>query len=246
MSGASNGVDYSAADSSNRAVADNDQNKSAADESRTEPAGSEGEAAEASRDDAFDAVAAAAEFEEALRDAENAPATAASAEEYARMLESEIESMSSLLAQKEIVAQRAVERADSAVDEIEESKQRLEQEMAREVERRSRDLLRAFLDVLDDLDRAIASAREMDHNPDVLAGVELVRKGFLAKLSGFGVEHLAAQGETFDPNVHEAVSTTAVESSDQDGKVAAVVREGYKVGEDVLRPAMVVVGKHEK
>lgn len=227
-------------------MGDNQPDKSDADGKKAEPATSKDTAAEPPEEDAFDAVAAAAEFEAALGDSDDAPATAASAEEYARVLESEIESMSSLLAQKEIIAKRAVERADQAVEEIEESKQRLEQEMTREVERRSRDILRAFLDILDDLDRAIESAREMDHNPDVLAGVELVRKGFLAKLSTFGVEHLEAQGQPFDPNLHEAVSTTAVGSRDQDGRVAAVAREGYKVGEEVLRPAMVVVGKHGK
>jgi len=227
-------------------VGDNDQNKPTdAPNTRESNAEAPG-AAPAPSGDGFDAVAAAAEFEQALADAGDEPGLAASAEEYARMLESDIESMTSMLAQKEIVTQRAVERADRAVEEIEQSKQRLEQEMAREVDRRVRDVLRSFLEVLDDLDRAIQSARDMDHNPEVVAGVELVHKSFLAKLGGFGVAHLPALGQPFDPNVHEAVSTAAVANREQDGCVAGVLREGYTIGDEVLRPAMVVVGKYSK
>jgi len=229
-------VDSGELGSSNRSVAENSKNDAAPPGADTATPAS-GEAPEE-----FDAVAAAAEFEAALHSTDGG-SQLASTEEYARMLESEVESISSMLAQKEVVAQRAMARADQAVEEIEESKQRLQLEMSRELERRVREVLRVFLEVLDDLDRAIDSARAMDHNPDVVAGVELVRKSFLGRLGGFGVEHLPAQGQAFDPEVHEAVSTRVVQAPEEDGRVVAVVREGYSIAGETLRPAMVVVGK---
>ena len=57
-----------------------------------------------------------------------------------------------------------------------------------------------------------------------------------------GVEEIPADGQTFDPNVHEAVMF----GEGEDGKVMNVVQKGYKLGGRVLRPAMVVVGKTEK
>ena len=51
-------------------------------------------------------------------------------------------------------------------------------------------------------------------------------------------------GQKFDAARHEAVTTTPVAQADQDGVVISVIREGYAVGDELLRPASVVVGKH--
>ena len=73
-------------------------------------------------------------------------------------------------------------------------------------------------------------------------GVELVRDQFLSKLEGFGVNRLEALGQPFDAAVHEAISTAPVTDPEQEGTVVAVVKEGYVVGDELLRPASVVVG----
>jgi molecular chaperone GrpE len=57
------------------------------------------------------------------------------------------------------------------------------------------------------------------------------------------VERLAALGAPFDADRHEAVTTTPVDRADQDGIVMAVIKDGYVIGEEVLRPASVVVGR---
>ena len=71
-----------------------------------------------------------------------------------------------------------------------------------------------------------------------------MRDQFLGKMEGFGVTRLKALGLPFDPQLHEAVSMAPVQDASQAGTVVAVVKEGYAIGEELLRPATVVVGTH--
>ena len=136
-----------------------------------------------------------------------------------------------------------------ALDEFEQTKTRLRRDVAKEVERGKRAVLVELLDVLDNLDRAIAAghggAGASEAAPTLTRGVELVRDQFLAKLSGFGVTRVAALGQPFDATRHEAVTTTPVQDRAQDATIVSVVKEGYAIGDDILRPASVVVGRHE-
>jgi molecular chaperone GrpE len=137
-----------------------------------------------------------------------------------------------------------------AVDEFEQARLRIRREVGRDVERARRAVLADLLDVVDNLDRAIAASRDTEDAPgagalDSLArGVELVRNQFLGKLTGFGVTLVPALGEPFDAARHEAVTTTPVDDPAQDGVVVAVIREGYAIADDILRPASVVVGRY--
>ncbi len=131
-----------------------------------------------------------------------------------------------------------------ATEEFEQVRVRLRRDVAREVERGRRAVLTEFLDVLDNLDRAIAAARSAAgaDSPTLLRGVELVREQFLGKLGAFGVVCVPALGLPFDPQRHEAVSMAPVTDPGQEGQVIAVMKEGYALGEELLRPASVVVG----
>ena len=194
-------------------------------------------------DPEFDAVAAASELDEALGEAAAVPRTGDQADRYVALLEAEIEQLHAVLQQKDRLLEQASARADRAHDEIEAASRRLAAESDRELEQRTRTLLRGFLDVLDDLDRAIGATRKLEHNPEVLAGIELVRRQLLAHLGQLGVAHVPALGEPFDAHRHEAMALVPVTEANQDGRVVAVLREGYSVGEDTLRPAGVAVGK---
>lgn len=134
-----------------------------------------------------------------------------------------------------------------ALGEFEQAKVRIRRDVAREVERGKRAVLVELLDVLDNLDRALAAARPAPGTADapetLTRGVELVRDQFLAKLAGFGVTRVDTLGQGFDATRHEAVTTTPVDDPAQDGAVVAVMKEGYAIGDDILRPAAVVVGK---
>jgi molecular chaperone GrpE len=133
-----------------------------------------------------------------------------------------------------------------ALDEFEQVKARIRRDTAREVERARRSVVAEFLEVLDNLDRAIAAAAATPtSDPALVAGVRLVRDQFLGKLQGFGVTRLDVIGQRFDAARHEAISTAPVSDPAQDGTIVAVVKEGYAIGDELLRPASVVVGTSE-
>ncbi len=135
----------------------------------------------------------------------------------------------------------------SSLEEFEQVKVRLRRDVAREVERGRRVVLAELLEVLDNLERAVSAAADgaPEASGQLGRGVALVRDQFLAKLEGFDVKRVPAIGLPFDAQHHEAVTTTPVRA-EQDGLVVAVVKEGYAIGDDILRPAGVVVGKHDE
>jgi len=120
-------------------------------------------------------------------------------------------------------------------------KRRVEQERDELARLANAALIINFLPLVDDLERALANVDARLAGLTWLDGVRLIHRKFQALLEMSGVSEIAADGETFDPNVHEAVMFGAGE----DGKVIGVVQKGYKLGGRVLRPAMVVVGKGE-
>jgi molecular chaperone GrpE len=185
----------------------------------------------------FDAIAAAKELDDML--ASSSPKD----DSYTASLEAGVEELTALIAKKDAELAKANERADQAHAEIDAAGKRLAAASAKELEQRTRKLLESFLPVIDDLDRAIAAARPLPDSADVVQGLGLVRRGVLTRLGQFGVTHAPALGEPFDPLRHEAMATVPVADPAQDGRVIDVMREGYLIGEDTLRPAGVAVGK---
>jgi molecular chaperone GrpE len=188
----------------------------------------------------FDAVAAAKELDDLLGESGT---NGAGSDSYIDGLEAEIEELNALVAKQEALLVRANERADHAHAEIEAAGKRLAAASAKELEQRTRKLLESFLPVVDDLDRGIAAARTHAESADVVTGLELVRRSLLTRLGQFGVTHAPALGAAFDPQRHEAIALVPVTDPAQDGRVIDVMREGYLIGEDTLRPAGVAVGK---
>jgi molecular chaperone GrpE len=101
-------------------------------------------------------------------------------------------------------------------------------------------LARDILPAIDDLERALQHIGESAAS--VSSGVELVLKGLLAALQRNGVERIDAAGKPFDPAEHEAVTMVA-SSEVPSGTVMEVFRQGYKIRDRLLRPAMVSVSK---
>ena len=99
-----------------------------------------------------------------------------------------------------------------------------------------------FLPVLDNLDRALTAANAEDATT-IVRGVEMVQRQFVNALESLGVSMIKAQGETFDPALHDAAGTEDVEDAELDGKVITERLKGYRTKDRVLRPAQVTVGK---
>lgn len=103
-------------------------------------------------------------------------------------------------------------------------------------------VLTRILPVLDDFDLAMKNAPTDGEGAKWASGLALVHKKFNAVLENEGIKRIEAEGQPFDPNVHEAV--VHEESSEHDsGHVTEILRQGYKLGDRVLRPALVKVAK---
>ena len=147
------------------------------------------------------------------------------------------------IAEKDRQVQEYLGKYRQASAEFEEARLRLRREISKDIERSRREILSELLDVVDNLDRALDSAKGSASYDSLLQGVEMVRRQFIAKLEGFGVTRIEAHGQPFDPTLHEAISSVPAASSDQDGRVVGTVRSGYRIGDEVLRPAAVAVAK---
>jgi molecular chaperone GrpE len=105
-------------------------------------------------------------------------------------------------------------------------------------------VLREMLPVIDNLERALSAAggNEAGDGHSILEGVRLVLRQFVQALERCGVTPVPAQGAAFDPALHEAVSQRETAEA-APGTVVAVLQSGYRIGERLLRPALVVVAK---
>ncbi len=107
------------------------------------------------------------------------------------------------------------------------------------------DLMRKVLDVLDDLDRAIAAAAGAADPTALLAGVTMIRDRLLQVLSSEGVQAIQSAGQRFDPATAEAIAVETTSDAGKDNLVLAEVAKGYVLGGTLLRPARVKVARHE-
>lgn len=115
-------------------------------------------------------------------------------------------------------------------------KRRTEQEKERLGEFTKAELLKALLNSLDNMERAIEAPAEGDYK----TGVDMVLRQFCETLRGMGLEEIAAQDAPFDPEVHHAVMREDADGVEPD-TVTQVFQKGYKLGDRILRPAMVKV-----
>jgi len=125
--------------------------------------------------------------------------------------------------------------------EFENFKKRMEKEKNDAYKFGTENLIKEFLPVLDNLERAIDHGEAKDPQ-GLLEGVDLTLKGFLTALEKIGVSPVDASGKEFDPNLHEAVMVQE-DAHHPAGAVLAQLQKGYTLHSRLLRPAMVVVSK---
>jgi molecular chaperone GrpE len=138
-----------------------------------------------------------------------------------------------------------LELAKRTKADFENYRKRMASEVQAAVARGRSELLRDVVPVLDDLERAIQAAGldpEGDSEDGLAHGVLLVFRSLRDSLSRNGVEAVDPKGEKFDPTVHEALSTVAADGVEP-GTVVEVMQKGYRLGEQLVRPARVVVGE---
>ncbi|CAN5833914.1 nucleotide exchange factor GrpE [soil metagenome] len=100
--------------------------------------------------------------------------------------------------------------------------------------------LLTVMSVYDDLGRALAAADEADPSK-IVPGIRAVRESLERNLDTLGLKKVGKVGETFDPDIHEALTAMPTENPEQAGKIADVFEVGFTKGERLVRPARVVV-----
>ena len=126
-----------------------------------------------------------------------------------------------------------------SVAEFQNYRRRVEGERAETYQSAVGGIIKRYLAVLDDMERAIGSRPADLPWAD---GVELICRKLQSILEAEGLKRIEAEGQKFDPNFHEAISQEPADGVES-GTVLAVIRNGYMLGERVIRPAMVRVAQ---
>lgn len=153
-----------------------------------------------------------------------------------------VEELESRLADKDKTLREYIQAHRSSVADMDEVRARLERELDRRLDVELARLVGPFVEVLDNLVRLHAAA---GGNLEIAQGMELIVKQLRDELGKIGLEPITAQGCRFDPREMEALMTAEV-SEDQDGMVIEEVRPGYRLKDQVVRPAGVRVGVARK
>ena len=152
----------------------------------------------------------------------------------------EVEALRRQLEESQSKADEYLEGWQRALAEFANYKKRVEKEQAQAYQIAAGSVLRRYLVVVDDLERALKNCPQEGEGAAWAEGIELIYRKLLGILEAEGVTQMDPQGEIFDPNFHEAVIS---EASDQfeSGRIIEVLQKGYLQGERILRPALVRV-----
>lgn len=118
-------------------------------------------------------------------------------------------------------------------------RRRNEQERTEQAKYASAFLLVQLLAIQDDLERALSSVSPALAGMSWVEGIRLIYRKLQMVLEAQGLTEILAQGQRFDPSIHEAVHY----ADGEEGRVISVVQKGYRLYDRVIRPALVVVGK---
>ena len=126
--------------------------------------------------------------------------------------------------------------------EFENFRRRTTKERLEWMQNASKDLMVELLPIVDDMERAL-KAMQKSGDSAAVEGMELIFKKLYGTLEKKGLKPMNAQGEVFDPEIHEAVTQFDAPTEDMKGKVIDELEKGYFLNDKVIRFAKVVVGK---
>jgi molecular chaperone GrpE len=143
----------------------------------------------------------------------------------------------------ELQAQR--ERYLRLAAEYDNYRKRTDRERSESSARAQGQIVERLLDVIDDLERVAHVDPQKVSVTSVIEGVQLVERKLVRMLESTGLEVVDAEGQPFDPEVHEAIATAPAEGPEADDTVSDVFQKGYLFKGNLLRPARVRVYKHD-
>ncbi len=151
-----------------------------------------------------------------------------------------------LMAKVADTERRFRERVQQVDQETARSKARLEADYERKLVLVRQSMVLPFLDVLDNLERALESASAGGSKEDLLQGLRLTTDLFRAKLKAHAIEPLEVLNQPFDPSQSQAVGVIPVSEPAKDGWVVDVVLPGYRMENSLVRPAQVRVAQYQQ
>ena len=170
------------------------------------------------------------EQEETLEESKN---------EQQAVVEEDVESLRKALEGEKAKAEKYLANWQRAEADFSNYKKRGEQEREEAFKFANAVLILNLLPVLDDFERAFDSLSERLAELTWVDGIRLIYRKLRATMEAQGLSEIKAVGEVFDPAVHEAVT----QAEGEEGKVIEELQRGYRLGDRVIRPALVVVGK---
>lgn len=144
--------------------------------------------------------------------------------------DSELQQLKTELEQKSDLLQRTAAEFDNF-------KKRTEREKSGVAEYSKASVIKKLLPIIDNIERANSADKD---SPDYIKGIELIVKQFTSIVETLEIEEIGKSGEKFDPNFHEAVMHIEDENFGEN-EIAEVLQKGYKLGDTIIRPAMVKV-----
>ena len=156
-----------------------------------------------------------------------------------RVIEENSEAVDQEIARLEEQLSEEREQRLRTLAEFDNYRRRTRQELASAQQTGKREVLLAFLNVMDDFDRALLHLG--DASDAVVEGLRLIRQRFNDVLLSNGVTAFDSEGQPFDPMIHEALSVIDADDRGESGTVYAEERRGYLMNGELLRPARVVV-----
>jgi molecular chaperone GrpE len=156
-----------------------------------------------------------------------------------------VDDLDALLADVQRERDEYLDLAKRTKADFENFRKRMTAEVQAASARGKAELIREVVPVLDDLERALQAAGldpEGDAEDGLAHGVLLVFRSLRDSLGRNGVEAVDPKGEKFDPTLHEALSKLAADGVES-GTVVEVMQKGYRLGEQLIRPARVVVAE---
>lgn len=132
---------------------------------------------------------------------------------------------------------------DKAEAENRQARERIRNEYEKRLQQARGETVEKFIDIFENFERALLHARNSPDREGLLKGVELIHTQFGGILAELGLEEVAGAGESYDPELAEAVAVTEVSEQEKDNLILEVVRKGYRLSGKLVRPARVRVGQ---
>ncbi len=155
----------------------------------------------------------------------------------------ELEALKNMLQERDNQLEKEKNEYLFLMAEFDNFKKRTIRERADLLKNAAEKVLKGILPIVDDFERGLAAIKDSSDAESVKEGMELIYNKLIKYLNQNGVKAIETTGQTFDPDVHEAIAMLPVDDESKKGKIVDTVEKGYMLNDKVLRHPKVAVGQ---